>query len=188
MYNLRQNGKPLVQYYTSLSTLWEELEAINDLPSLTTTSDEIKTLLTAIQVQKDESRLFQFLNGLDDVFGQQRRQLLMMSPLPSVEMACAVIQQEESQHDILQTHSGNEDISAMFSKGVHVSSEKSVMCNVCKKKGHTTDTCWSVVRYPKWHYKIMRPPARGGGQSGRWNGQRTSGPRSGKHSTNVRGK
>lgn len=53
LYNSKQNGKTLVEYYTSLSTLWEEIEAMNVLPSLTTTSDENKALLTAIQVQKD---------------------------------------------------------------------------------------------------------------------------------------
>lgn len=67
--NLKQNGKPLVEYYTNLSALWDELEAMTDLPTIITTSDEIKALMKAIQVQKNESRLFQFLNGLDENFG-----------------------------------------------------------------------------------------------------------------------
>lgn len=73
----------------------------------------------------------------------------MLFPLPSVEMACSAIQQEESQRDVL--HANDEDISAMFSKGISTQSEKSGLCTVCKKKGHADDVCWSVVGYPKWH-------------------------------------
>lgn len=124
LYNLKQNCKLLVEYYTSLSTLWEEIEAMNTLPSVTTTTDEIKALMSAIQVQKDESKLFQFLNELDKMFSPQHSQLLMLSPLPSVEMACAAIQQKESQDDV--QHTVDEEISAMFSKGVVNQPEKSV--------------------------------------------------------------
>ncbi|KAL8110149.1 hypothetical protein AgCh_026028 [Apium graveolens] len=82
---LRKNGKPLVEYYTTLSALWEELEAMSDLPTITASTNDIKALMKAIQVQKNESRLFQFLNGLDETFGLQRSQLLMLPTLPSVE-------------------------------------------------------------------------------------------------------
>lgn len=178
LYSLRQNGKPLVEYYTALSALWEELEAMSDLPTIAAPTDEIKALMQAIQVQKYESRLFQFLNGLDEHFGPQRSQLLMLPTLPSVEMACAAIQQEESQRDTLHTH-GDEEISAMFSRGVNVNSDKQVVCTVCKRKGHPADKCWSVVGYPKWYSKPTKTVARGGGSVSRWNGQRNMGSRVG---------
>ncbi|XP_074323322.1 uncharacterized protein LOC141660253 [Apium graveolens] len=165
LYSLKQNGKPLVEYYTNLSALWDELEAMSDLPNISTTTDEVTTLLKAIQVQKNESRLFQFLNGLDEHFGPQRSQLLIFSALPSVEMASSVIQQEESQQDNLQ-NSGEEDISAMFSKGLAgVNLDKYVVCTVCKRKGHSADKCWTIVGYPKWYNK----PAGRGNSAGRWN-------------------
>lgn len=70
---------------------------MSNLPVVTSISDEIKAPLKAIQVQKDESRLFHFLNGLDECCGPQRSQLLMLCPLLSIEMACATIQLEEPQ-------------------------------------------------------------------------------------------
>ena len=115
---MKQNGLSLVDYFTSLSSLWEELDSMNLLPTVSIMTPDVSNLLKAIQTQKDESRLFQFLNGLDDIYGSQGSHLLLLHPLPSVEVACAAIQQEESQRDVLKTPvlSVDTDMTAMFSK------------------------------------------------------------------------
>lgn len=117
LFGLKQNGLSVSEYFTALSMLWEEIDAINVLPTVTSKSDDVTTLLKAIDTLKEESKLFKFLNGLDDMYGPQRSQLLMSIPLPTIEMACSALQQEESQRDILHhvlTQTG--DISAMYSK------------------------------------------------------------------------
>ena len=58
LFALRQNGSPVVDYYTSLSSVWEELDSMTLLPSITTFGDYITNLLKAIATQKEESKLF----------------------------------------------------------------------------------------------------------------------------------
>ena len=81
-----------------------------DLPRITTVTPKITLFLHAINTQKEEQRLFQFLNGLDDHFSAQRSQLLLCTPLPSVKSACALLQQEESQRDVFSHGHGSESL------------------------------------------------------------------------------
>lgn len=72
------------------------MDSMSELPNITLITPEITLFLNALNKQKEEQRLFQFLNGLDDQFNTQRSHLLLNNPLPSVEIACSVLQQEES--------------------------------------------------------------------------------------------
>lgn len=92
MFQIQQNRRSLVEYYTEISAIWEELEAMNTMPVLTTITPEISVFIKALETQKQESRIFQFLNGLDEDYSPQRSQILMMPELPRVEMACYIIQ------------------------------------------------------------------------------------------------
>ncbi|GKC70113.1 cysteine-rich receptor-like protein kinase 8, partial [Tanacetum coccineum] len=85
------------EYYTKMKCVWEELDNLNVLPVISRITHEITLFLTALNKQKEEQRLFQFLNGLEDHYSHQRSQILMNVPLPNVETACSLIQQEESQ-------------------------------------------------------------------------------------------
>lgn len=83
-------------YFTFLSGLLEEIDSMNALPSVMMTA-EVTKLLSVVDMIKEEARLFQFFNGLDDAYSAQRSQLLIITPFPSVEVAYAAIQQKESQ-------------------------------------------------------------------------------------------
>ncbi|PWA57489.1 hypothetical protein CTI12_AA409510 [Artemisia annua] len=151
-YEIMQSGKPVSEYYTSMKCVWEELDSMNELPRIVNITPEIAVFLNALNTQKEEQRLFQFLNGLDDQFSSQRSQLLLNTPLPSVETACALLQQEESQRGVFgsATQLGVES-TALYSKG-----ETKEKCDICGFKWHPPDKCWEKVGYPTWHYKYKQ--------------------------------
>ena len=165
VYNLKQGGITINEYYTKLRGIWEELNAMNDLPRFTTVSEEITNFLQALAKQNEEQRLFQFLNGLDEVYTSQRSQILLMTPLPSVESVCSMLQQEELQRQVLEDTHTQLESSALLSK--HMETKGSaVQCNVCGNKGHSKEKCWQVIGYPNWHPRSKKhPPRRPGNYS-----------------------
>ncbi|XP_056687654.1 uncharacterized protein [Spinacia oleracea] len=157
IYETKQQGKLVSEYYTEMRALWEELEALNIYPPITTMTPEINAFISALNQQQEEQKLFQFLNGLDDGYSAQRSQLLMMTPLPTVDSACSCLQQEESQRDIHRPGKEESDAVAMYSKS------NDTVCSQCAKPGHTKETCWFVVGYPSWH-PLGKKDSRGKGK------------------------
>ncbi|GJS99906.1 hypothetical protein Tco_0821076 [Tanacetum coccineum] len=96
-------GCSIGEYYTKMKCVWEELDNINVLPMISVINHEVSVFLATLNKQKEEQRLFQFLNGLEEHFSHQRSQILMIDPLPSVEVACTLLQQEESQRLLFVT-------------------------------------------------------------------------------------
>uniref|UniRef100_A0A7C8ZVZ6 Uncharacterized protein n=1 Tax=Opuntia streptacantha TaxID=393608 RepID=A0A7C8ZVZ6_OPUST len=88
VYSIKQNGGSVSDYYTRLKGIWE-LDSVVDLPKVAIANDEIVEFLRAFGRMQEEQKLFQFLNGLDDVYKAQRSQIVIMHPLPSVKSACS---------------------------------------------------------------------------------------------------
>ncbi|KAL2943034.1 Retrovirus-related Pol polyprotein from transposon RE1 [Bienertia sinuspersici] len=171
IYELKQKESSINEYYTTMKILWEELESMSGYPVITNMTVEMNAFIRALEVEKEEQRLFQFLNGLNETYASQRSNILMRSPLPTVEEACAILQQEEAQRVVLQPVKVEMESSALYSKGTN---ERTVEnCSVCGKRGHGADKCWSVVGFPRWHPK-HKPGQRGKikdlGQASRWKG------------------
>ena len=65
-YEITQSGGLIGEYYTRIKCVWEELDNLNVLPVIGNVTNEVSVFLTPLSKQKEEQRLFQFLNGLDD--------------------------------------------------------------------------------------------------------------------------
>lgn len=101
LYELKQPSTSITEYNTSMKAVWKELDSLNMLPAIAAPTVKVVKLLEAIALQKKESRLFHFLNGLNELYNSQRSQLLLQIPLPTVEVACPALEQEEAQCVIL---------------------------------------------------------------------------------------
>lgn len=121
---------------------------MNLLPSVSNPQPDVIKLLETINTQKEESRLFQFLNNLNEIFNTQRSNLLMITPLPTVETACATLEQDEAQRAVLSSYSPGNEVLAMYGR---TQLERPIICNVCGVKGHSGDKCWQVIGFPRWH-------------------------------------
>lgn len=135
IYSLKQNHTPVSEYYTNMRCLWEELESMSQLPQISIITDEIKGFTDVMIQQREEQRLFKFLNGLDDVCKSQRSQMLLMTPLPTVEMACSMLQQEETQIEVLDFNKLDVKLTALYSRN------EAPRCSQCGNKGHTNEKC-----------------------------------------------
>ncbi|GJZ90922.1 cysteine-rich receptor-like protein kinase 8 [Tanacetum coccineum] len=136
-YDVMQSSQPISEYYTKIKCVWEELDSMNALPRITTINTEITAFLNVINTQKEEQRLFQFLNGLDEHFATQRSQLLLTLPLSNVETTCALLQQEESQREVFGSTQSLMESTALYSK-----TDKAI------------EGC--CIGYPPWHYKYKQ--------------------------------
>ncbi|KAL2902329.1 Mediator of RNA polymerase II transcription subunit 17, partial [Bienertia sinuspersici] len=170
VYDLRQKEQSVTEYYTTMKSLWDELDAMSNLPPITVMTPEVQAFVNALNKQREEERLFQFLNGLDDDYGSERSHILMFSPLPSVEEACARFVQEEAQRELLKEDKSEIETGAMMGKKVEG-------CAVCGLKGHTKEKCWKVIGYPRWHPKHKRmQKGESTGTGAKWNrGKQTEG-------------
>lgn len=130
IYELRQHNLSVNEYYTAMRALWEELDALNTLPAVSNPTADVKVLLETIASQRDESRLFQFMNGLTDVYNPQRSHFLLVTPLPTVEVVSAALQQEEAQREMLQINKLDTESVAMFSKANVFKPDRNIVCTV----------------------------------------------------------
>ncbi|KAK9684140.1 hypothetical protein RND81_10G189200 [Saponaria officinalis] len=150
-YETCQNKRSVSDYYTKLKALWDAIEALTEYPPMTSFPPELMALDKFMDKQNEERRLFQLLNGLDPKYSTLRSNMLMMSPLPTVEAAFAYVQQEENLAKQGQMTPMDCEAYALFSKGEH-----KFACPICRMDNHTEEQCWKMIGYPTGHPKNSR--------------------------------
>ncbi|XP_019256505.1 PREDICTED: uncharacterized protein LOC109234921 [Nicotiana attenuata] len=122
-------------YFSKLKDMWEEFEALVPAPGC----DYPKYKEFVVYLQK--LKMYQFLMGLNDSYAQTRSQILMRSPVPTVNQAYAMIISGEGQKSITNATGILGANPAMMSD-----------------KGHNKENCYKIVGYPPDY----RPKKKGG--------------------------
>ncbi|KAH0725954.1 hypothetical protein KY289_001947 [Solanum tuberosum] len=154
-----QRNSSIFTYFTNMKSLWDELDDLN-----TFSACNCKCVCGAkekcVKAHQDE-RLLQFLMGLTDTFIGVRSNILLFSPLPTIGQAYSIVISDEKQREIHTTPNYPVD-SACFLVGnkgerkfnnykaqIGIPTKKSnLVCNYCKKTGHTIDQCYKIHGFP----------------------------------------
>jgi len=94
---LVQGNNNIAGYFTNLKRLWDELDSLNS---------NIKCSCVCVcqgkhkmEKSMEDEKLIHFLMGLNDTYAQARGNILMMNPLPDINIAYSLILQDENQRE-----------------------------------------------------------------------------------------
>lgn len=152
--SISQGTNSISTYYTKIKKIWDELFCQCILP--------VCTCGVASQIAKfqEDQKLIQFLMGLNESYLLIRGNILMMTPLPTVSQAYALLIQEERQREVNTTvqfggdstsfhvNTNKGKVSFQKSNADNKGGNKVVECRYCKKKGHTIDKCYKLHGFP----------------------------------------
>ncbi|XP_019231493.1 PREDICTED: uncharacterized protein LOC109212316 [Nicotiana attenuata] len=94
VHTLVQGVMTVTDYFSKLRELWDEFDALMPCPGCP--CPESKMYAQHFEYQ----RLLQFLTGLNESYSQSRSQIMMMSPLPSINRAYSMLVDQESQRNL----------------------------------------------------------------------------------------
>jgi transposase InsO family protein len=158
---IKQAGRPVEVYYNELQDLWLEIDFRRPNPMLC--AADIESFDKFVQ----ESRVYTFLDGLDDKLDMERANILQMTPFPTLEQAFARVRKEVTRQGVMNTEVETEHLApaAMYSKGYKGMDKSHLKCTHCGMTKHTKEQCFKLVGYPDW-FKERRKEKNSGTRRG----------------------
>ncbi|XP_075101888.1 uncharacterized protein LOC142177312 [Nicotiana tabacum] len=92
-----QGNSSVSSYFTILKKLWDEMDSLSS--HLNCSCDCVCGGKAKVAKILEDQRILQFLMGLNDVYARARGNILMMSPLPSMDFAYSLLLQDENQRE-----------------------------------------------------------------------------------------
>ncbi|XP_074299366.1 uncharacterized protein LOC141630444 [Silene latifolia] len=105
-----QGGDSISVHFTKLKKLWDELRSIFTLPVCKCEAHD------QLVKHEENQRVIKFLMGFNDGYNTTRGNILMMTPLPSLNVVYSILIQKEKQRDIVAPSPLNLDVSAMAAR------------------------------------------------------------------------
>ncbi|XP_078161806.1 uncharacterized protein LOC144557152 [Carex rostrata] len=173
---LKQSGRTIEEYYHEMQGLWREIDYRRPNPMIH--AEDITKFNEFVQ----ETRVYTFLDGLDDRLDNVRAVVLQMTSFPSVEQAYVIVRRETSRQGVmLKGEEGIGSSMAMVSQGyknfeVNSVSNKylskhekgKLKCSHCGGTGYLKECCFKIIGYPDW-YQEKRMKQQGDKMKGKAN-------------------
>lgn len=141
---LQQEKSSISIYYGKLKNVWGELQNLRAIPTCTCGAGK------KMQEMQEEEKVFDFLMGLDETYKTVRSQILSVEPLSSLGRACAVVAQDEKQHNITMTKMPMVEATTLLAKESMERRERAgkIFCTKCGRKNHTHEKYYEIIGYP----------------------------------------
>lgn len=159
LYQSKQGTQSMTEFFTSLSTIWEELDNFRPVPEckcrVKCTCDAFSDVLK----HREDDRVIRFITGLNDNYSMVQNQVLLMDPLPDPDRAFSMVVQFERQNGLCVVPKEPEALinavdgrrgPGSFGRGRGNSSR---MCTHCGRPGHTVEYCYKKHGYPPGYFK-----------------------------------
>ncbi|XP_070047115.1 uncharacterized protein [Nicotiana tomentosiformis] len=146
--SISQGSMSIPEYYARIKSIWDELS------TLSVHSDSHCTCgggRLDIQKREEDQRLYQFLMGLNEIYGNARTNLLIMSHFPTIKKAYSLLLNDERQREIQPPPFHFKSESVSFSVGSQRFSHPktsfdprrpNMVCSYCNNPGHTLLKCY----------------------------------------------
>ncbi|XP_061364793.1 uncharacterized protein LOC133308204 [Gastrolobium bilobum] len=97
LFKLQQGDRSVSEYFTQLKILWDELENLRPLPSCRCDITCTCGVVTLPRTYRESDYVIRFLRGLNDQYAQVRSQIMLIDPLPNVNLVFSMVSQQERQ-------------------------------------------------------------------------------------------
>ncbi|KAL2235899.1 UNVERIFIED_CONTAM: Retrovirus-related Pol polyprotein from transposon RE2 [Sesamum indicum] len=164
--SLMQGNKSVVEYFSRLRMIWDELDVLMPVPQCTCgcTCGAFKTAAD----QATFTRLIQFLMGLSETFDHLRDQLLVMDPIPTVNKAYSMVLRVEKQREVSMEgaesgesmvmqvrRGGRRDYTPKYGQQKAYADKRGMHCSNCDRSEHMRDTCFKLHDTPEWYKELI---------------------------------
>lgn len=186
--DLRQGSLDLSSYYTTLKTLWDNLDGTESPETCLCCKTTSCLSQRAAKTKVERGRIIKFLAGLNEKYSIIRSQILMKKPLPDLAEICNILDQDDSQRQFnsviapnaFQVSHGAPQSTLTAPPNSNTSGDSSVpnqtsvnafqrkpgaVCSHCGNTGHVIDRCYKLHGYPV------------GWKKGKWNTDKPSQPK-----------
>ncbi|KAG7574150.1 Integrase catalytic core [Arabidopsis suecica] len=151
IWSLQQGTMDLATYYTTLRTLWNELDG-SDCVTLCKHCDCCK----AVDKKADHARVIKFLAGLNESYSVIRTQIIMKKHVPSLAEVYNLLDQDHSQRSFTPVPtnavafhvSASDSIQPSVNATYNNAKPQKIICTHCGYTGHTIDRCYKIHGYP----------------------------------------
>lgn len=158
IWSLQQGSMELSEYYTTLKTLWDDLDGADCVVTCHNC-----TCCKVVDKRIENAKIIKFLAGLNESYAAIRSSIIMKKTIPDLAEIYNLLDQDHSQRNFGSSYGIPSNTSAFnvsvapteqFSvNAAHTAyhnnpRQNKIQCSHCGYVGHTVDKCYRIHGYP----------------------------------------